>query len=194
MPSTDRRLPPTPVLSSRDKILSAAVELMAERGAEGLSLRVLAKQVGLHNSTLLHHFVGKAGLIDAVLGAVMERNREITSELSATSAELEPMLRVMGDWSTHLSSAPHERQLLLRTLSDPTTGAEHPLAELMQDLSKWFTRARRKGSIRDVPARQASGWVLALLLFEPSVGDPMRPEARTASLRDALARIFSPDS
>lgn len=61
----------------RSQILDAAAELFAERGYEGVSMRDIARVVGVTQANLYYHFAGKADLIEATLahvfGAAAER-------------------------------------------------------------------------------------------------------------------------
>ena len=50
--------------SPRQRILDAALELLAEHGYEGMSLQQVADRVGLHKSSLFHHFKSKDELLE----------------------------------------------------------------------------------------------------------------------------------
>ena len=49
------------------QILLAAVELIAERGYAGASLRTLAKKVGLRQPSLYHYFESKAAMVEQII-------------------------------------------------------------------------------------------------------------------------------
>ncbi|WP_420110830.1 TetR/AcrR family transcriptional regulator [Pseudactinotalea sp.] len=69
-PRRDRRLVRGEL--SRDRILATAVTVFGKQGFRGGSLREIARQVGISEAGLLHHFGSKAGLLVAVLA---ERDR-----------------------------------------------------------------------------------------------------------------------
>ncbi len=50
----------------RRALLDAALTALAEEGPAALSLRALARQVGVSHAALAHHFADKAGLLTAV--------------------------------------------------------------------------------------------------------------------------------
>src|SRR6476620_8054204 len=54
-------------LSTRDRILSQALQLFAESGYGGASMRELARRVGIRESSLYHHFSGKAAILEAIV-------------------------------------------------------------------------------------------------------------------------------
>jgi AcrR family transcriptional regulator len=48
-------------------ILDAAVARIVQSGLEGLRIRDVAKDVGINNATLIHHFPNKAALVTALV-------------------------------------------------------------------------------------------------------------------------------
>src|ERR1700742_3156024 len=50
----------------RAAILSAAAELVAQRGADGVSLRELAREAGVSHAAPAHHFTARRGLFTAL--------------------------------------------------------------------------------------------------------------------------------
>lgn len=54
------------------KILDSAAQLFAERGYEGVSMRDIAKVVGVTQANLYYHFRDKAALVEATLAHVFE--------------------------------------------------------------------------------------------------------------------------
>ena len=58
-----------PQPSTRQRILDAALELFALHGFAGTSIRAIARQVGLRESSLYNHFPGKHALYEALFDA-----------------------------------------------------------------------------------------------------------------------------
>jgi AcrR family transcriptional regulator len=54
------------MIESKTKILTAASELFAESGANGLSVRAISKRAGLSTMGIYNHFQGKQGILDAL--------------------------------------------------------------------------------------------------------------------------------
>lgn len=65
--SDRRRGPYAKTARRRDDILDAARSVFADRGYHGGSLREIAERAGLSEAGVLHHFPGKAALLEAVL-------------------------------------------------------------------------------------------------------------------------------
>ncbi|GAB3409900.1 TetR/AcrR family transcriptional regulator [Schumannella luteola] len=58
--------------SHRDDLIDAAVALLLESGESGFTLDAVARRAGMSKGGLLHHFSGKAALVDA-LGEHLDR-------------------------------------------------------------------------------------------------------------------------
>ncbi len=54
-------------ISTRERILAAALELFAQHGFGGASMRELARRVGIRESSLYNHFPGKAAILEAIM-------------------------------------------------------------------------------------------------------------------------------
>jgi AcrR family transcriptional regulator len=55
---------------TREQILSAAEELMAERGYSGLSISAICRRADISPTSVYWHFDSKAGLMEAVIGRI----------------------------------------------------------------------------------------------------------------------------
>ena len=75
------------------QILLAAVELIAERGYAGASLRTLAKKVGLRQPSLYHYFESKAAMVEQIIELFAEENSVAEIRLPDDLLEL-PMVLV----------------------------------------------------------------------------------------------------
>ena len=64
--------PPAPP-ARREEVLEAALELVAEHGVTGASLRMLAKRLGMSQPSLYHYFPSKDALIAEILDYSTQR-------------------------------------------------------------------------------------------------------------------------
>ena len=67
MKSIERGAAAKEPLSTRDRILTVALELFAQHGYAGASVRELARRVGIRESSLYNHFSNKAAILDALM-------------------------------------------------------------------------------------------------------------------------------
>lgn len=62
----------TNIKPPRERIIDAAIDLLAVHGLDGMTMRQLGTAVGLDNSSLYRHFENKATLVNAALDRVAE--------------------------------------------------------------------------------------------------------------------------
>lgn len=134
--------------ASRAKALKAATKLFANRGFHTTTIADLAKEAGLSQSGLLHHFSSKAALLAAVLE---ERDAE-DSEFLSGDQEATPLSWAAFDALTALvarnSTRPELIGLFVR-LSAEATDPQHPAHGWLQvrytNTRAWLTDAVRAG-------------------------------------------------
>lgn len=75
---------PLRVMLDRDAWIKAAVTILAEHGADGLRVEVLAKRLGVTKGSFYWHFKDRRDLLDAVLGLWKDgRIRDIRKQTQA---------------------------------------------------------------------------------------------------------------
>lgn len=62
--------------STRESLVTATIEIIAENGFEGLSVRALATRTGMSAGAVQHHFPTKAAMLEAAMGAITAGARE----------------------------------------------------------------------------------------------------------------------
>jgi AcrR family transcriptional regulator len=76
---------------TRERIMKAAVQLFAQRGYDGASIRAIVARARVNQAAINYHFAGKDGLYRAVLGAAFgaltERQLEDAGKLKTLSRE-----------------------------------------------------------------------------------------------------------
>jgi AcrR family transcriptional regulator len=143
-PPTGRRGPYAKTAQRRQEILRTAIEVFAEYGYHGSSLREIAARVGMSETGLTHHFGGKAALLAAV---IQERDEE-------------DQVRWNSIGSLHNLIAQNTQRpgivALFTLLSAEATAPAHPAHEFFtgryesvrQDLMEWVRSGQRDGTIR----------------------------------------------
>jgi AcrR family transcriptional regulator len=179
---------------SRKRIHTAALSLFSRYGYEGVSLQRIADEVGLHKSSLFHHYPGKLALLDEVLDAVIARVLATVRPLEHDAPpRLATFLRVVDDLVDHFSDEPEAAQMLINAMTAPDDSdlrradAGEQVLEFFEVVTSWMDRARRAGVIRHLNIRQAIPNVIGLVLFYPAVArdlvalvgrEPFSPRAR----------------
>ena len=203
---------------SRQRIVDEALELLAEHGYEGMSLQQVADRVGLHKSTLFHHFRSKQELAHEVYRGLAERLlKRLDPILSEDPPRFESILDALDASVDHFAAEPASARLLMRLLvttraaepSDPfemPPGEMDPVDRVLIGVGQWLARARAAGVIRYVPVRHTVLNLMGLVLFYPGVidgipravlrddpGSPAMLAARKRELRELLRRALEPD-
>ncbi len=166
------------VRATRARIVEAAGRLTRERGPNGFSMDVLAKEAGVARATVYEHFRSKRAVLDELASSI-SRTIVLDEQRTGMADPLLALRDMLGDVCRHWSEH-DERMRGLRTLN-ALTGTDHAsdgvdekqLRRLVEALSSagqlrshWSTRRGR---------RRARG---AHLLF-----DLRAPAARAADAR-----------
>lgn len=207
--------------SPRQRILDVALELLAEHGYEGASLQQVANRVGLHKSSLFHHFRGKEELAREVYRGLAERLlKRLEPLLAEDPPRLESLLAALEASADHFAAEPASARLLMRLMvtrreadaraaeGDPfraPDGQQDAIDRLLWGVGAWLARARAAGVVRRVPVRHTVLNLMGLVLFYPAVlhhipaevlqADPRAPEilaARKRELRAFLRGALAP--
>ena len=176
----------------RSQLLDTAARLFAERGYKAVSMRDIAKLVGVTQANLYYHFRDKADLIEATLASVFEaRAQELDAWLARhPSNQIEAFVR----WFVQMLMTDRIfARLLYRELLD---GDEARIAALSRTvLQKPFhsiVAAVRKGKL-DVPAREVAlslvGFALGQVLVLP-LAPGLTGESETADTVDRVVARF----
>ena len=201
---------PFEVDAPRDHIVRVSLQLFAQRGFDGVTLRAIAAEVGLHNSTLFHYFRSKSEIASSVFESVLERVFPLLDRLDLEQPDLDRFIGVLVDVADHFASDPDDAQFLLRSIIDGEAflyayrkdvdpeDPDNPLVRLFTLIWGWLSAARGAGVIRPVRVYQATRNLIGILLFEPvygsnDFGDSERLANRrrelTAFVRGALAPL-----
>lgn len=159
---------------TRDRVLQAARELLAAEGLEALTMRALARRLGVQPNTLYSHVASKAALVEALLDEVLADVR--VSDEADWRAGLHALMA-----ATHaaLLARPELVALFLGR------GSRGPHA---QRLGMEVGTLLGRGGITGPPAREALRVLVvytigfAAFVVEPGFDDVGDPEARRADL------------
>jgi AcrR family transcriptional regulator len=199
----------------RQRILDVALALLAEHGYEGMSLQQVADRVGLHKSSLFHHFRSKEELAREVYRGLAERLlKRLEPILAEDPPRFESLLAALEASADHFAGEPASARLLMRILvtsryvdAEPagdrerspfaTPGQVDAIDRVLMLVGEWLARARAAGAIRHVPVRHTVLNLMGLVLFYPAVlhhipaemlqADPQSPAMLAARKRELTA-------
>jgi AcrR family transcriptional regulator len=192
-------------VSSRDRIDDAALRLLALHGYAGFGMQALADDVGLHKSSLFHHYKSKSDIAAEAVRRVMGRLAEIAeTHLLRDPPELDHFVLFSQELCSYFASEPYAAKLLLRVVLAPDGSAlqiiesDHPFYVLMTTLVRWCDRARRAGVIRWVRIRHTLFDLMGAAVFHPAAapqmaylaGDDPFSEEETAKRHEEIAAFI----
>jgi len=184
-------------VGQRGRILDAALQLMAEQGSAGASMRQLAAACDLNVATLYHYFPSKAELLESV---VRERRygERLAVDVPPLDAAVPPRERLatLLEW---LWSNALEEQAVWRLLvgeavrGEPaaTSAAAEVVALLGTSLEGWLDAGFPDlDGDRAALARVIRGQVFALVVEHLALGDVTPKVARQRA--EELATVLVP--
>jgi AcrR family transcriptional regulator len=172
----------------RARLLEAAIDYAIANGLADLTLRPLAKALGVLPNTLVHHFGSKEDLLSEILNGVRDRLRAMRTQLRADPERVP--LQGVWEWT-----ADPERDAFFRSFFEAYGIAlEHPQrfqAFLARVVTDWLPEADAelatlelavvRGLLLDLLTtgeRERVDRALALFAGLVDAGDPGRPTAR----------------
>ena len=63
-------------MTTKEKIVEAALELFSQRGYDGASVRDIARAVGIRESSLYNHFANKQAIFDGIVDICLQQSEE----------------------------------------------------------------------------------------------------------------------
>jgi AcrR family transcriptional regulator len=190
-----RRQPPAEVRpyhhgSLRESLLQAAQALLAERGAQGLSLRDVAKAAGVSHAAPYHHFAG----LDQLLAAVAQRGFvSLGDAMTAVAGGTDPRENLLAICEAYVAFALHQ-PAQFRLMFGPLLAHKHEHPDLRDSAERSFGVLMQAAQAYD-PAGGAllglSGWSLAHGLANLAIDGAFDALPIPSAPPQALARLMA---
>lgn len=157
---------------TRQAILDAALDLFADKGYFGTSLRDVATVVGVRESALYNYFANKEALFEALIAADHDsRFERFSALLGDPGKDIRSLLEGVVLGSLMHFAEPRQEQLFRILMSDGIRLARAGRINLVERMSASQARlqALMRGFIRSGELRAGDPEMLALTFFAPLV-------------------------
>jgi len=152
--------------AAREKLLSATIELLLERGYHGLTTKEVAARAGFSNGALMHHFSTKADLVIAAGAHIYERHiaegREIANSEAARKDPLKAFIADCENVYLGNSFIP-TTEMMIAARTDPLMNA--PFDAFMRNYRKTMNDIWMKAFMRTGYSEQQASFTIMSTLF-----------------------------
>ncbi|GIF19634.1 AcrR family transcriptional regulator [Actinoplanes tereljensis] len=194
-------------LTARARIRDAAIELFADRGIDGATIRDIALKAGVSSGLLRHHFGSKEGLRDAC-------DEFVVSELTGVQTrfmEFPSLNRIEPEWL-------RMQRYLIRSLVDGSPTAQVLFDRLVDYGEQWvrstdlkvadpraysavlcvmkmsmFTMGDQLSRVLGVNTAEPEGWGRMLSASLDIFSHPLVTPEQAEQLRGAIVRFQTPE-
>ncbi|HEY1485591.1 MAG TPA: TetR/AcrR family transcriptional regulator [Micromonosporaceae bacterium] len=181
----------------RTEILAAAGALLAELdGAQGLSMRAVARAVGIAPASIYHHFTDK----DALIGGLVDHEAERMAALMVRARDSRPADDPIGRFAAQidaycrfaLTNPGHYRLLLNeRPRLGPDGHLEGPIVRLVVELINALDRCADAGHPLRLPSRRAAFMAFVASHGRVALWHAFPDEARAEQIEPFVAEVVS---
>jgi len=186
----------------RQLILDAAMKMFSRNGFRGTTVRQLARQAGISEAMIYHHFPSKEALYDAMLEMRIEENRNILFPIDAAGAKKDRAVleAIIGNYlRRQLSDSSFVRMLLFSALEGHELARKfvrEPMQDFFGFLGSYLDERANEGDLRPlngpVTARLIMGmafyFVLLCEIFKDPGSQGLSVEAITKDAVDLICR------
>jgi len=169
----------------RAVILAEAARLVAERGADGVSLRELARSAGVSHAAPAHHFTDRRGVFTALATQGFQLLTEALTEARGRFTDA-----ALAYVRFALEHPGHYRVMFDKSLLD-TADPELDAAEAAAgaELSRGVATLRDPGARADPAAAQLAAWSLVHGFSTLWLNDAVNAHLKRTDPMDTVARI-----
>ena len=153
-------------LTARARIREAAIELFADRGIEGATIRDIAERAGVSSGLLRHHFGSKEGLRDAC-------DEYVLSELIGIGSRFTELGTIDGITPETL----RQQRYMTRSVLDNSPAGSALFDRIIEYGERWFATA-------DVKTDDPKAFIAVLSVMKMSM----------LTSRDLLTRVLGVDT
>ncbi|MBT5700452.1 MAG: TetR/AcrR family transcriptional regulator [Gammaproteobacteria bacterium] len=150
---------------TRERLLNTAADMFSTQGYAGVSMREIARVMGITQAAIYHHFPSKDALYIAAVTFVFEKQTlEISEQMSAIDSPAERLVLMISAMLEAMEEDPRFRRIYLRELLE---GDEQKIAAIAENAFTAFYEPlyQLMGELAPGSDRQLHIFSLAGLIF-----------------------------
>jgi AcrR family transcriptional regulator len=175
--------------NSRERILTIATDLFAEKGYSNTSVREIVAKAGVSKPVLYYYFQSKEGLFYAILEWATDVQKNLLEEIFAASGTVLDRFIYLYDRANEGVKEYHSLYKMIHSLiyGPPQGTPEYDFPKFQRDMfdavKKIYVDGLASGEVKQADADEVAFLVLSLIDFSlnlnmvlPELADPQRPE------------------
>ena len=175
--------------NSRERILTTATDLFAEKGYSNTSVREIVAKAGVSKPVLYYYFQSKEGLFYAILEWATDVQKNLLEEIFAASGTVLDRFIYLYDRANKGIKEYHSLYKMIHSLiyGPPQGAPEYDFPKFQRDMfdavKKIYVDGLASGEVKQADADEVAFLVLSLIDFSlnlnmvlPELADPQRPE------------------
>jgi AcrR family transcriptional regulator len=166
---------PKAALKGRDKLILVAMQLFADRGFDGVTVRDIAKAADVSIGLINHHFESKEGLRAAVDAHFLAETSKAIARATKTltTNDLEAVGEYHRTWIREYEAEwPSFAAYLRRAITENNEWGENLFREYYDSVARMITRYDADGKIADDADRLWLPLLYSFMLVGPLLLDP----------------------
>lgn len=179
----------------RENILNTGRRLFIQRGYHGLSMRMIAEEVGVSKAALYYHFQDKQELFLAILGDSLAEVEVLLDECLNTRRQA---VNRIGLFVQKILSQPSQQRSVIRLANQELNHLEEAARErfearyrsqFLDKLQRIFAEGVSSGELRQLDPGILT-WSLLGMLYPYFYASPLKQFQNSVSLASQLTSIF----
>lgn len=156
-----------PKVISDERIYTAVIKTISERGYRGASAKLMAEKAGISEITLFRKYGTKAGMVKRAVRYLLE-NSNIETAFTYTGDVHADLTRIVDVYKNIVKQYGHFLAVLITEVVrfDELRDILEIPSELENNFSKLIVTYQQKGLLRDEPIEQALSSLIGPLMYE----------------------------
>jgi len=97
---------------TKERIRDVAIDLISEKGYNAVSIREIARQVDIAESSIYNHYKGKENIMDSIIEYLKEESKNILNEISINTFDPKILVKDASNFMVKILEATNIKKIL----------------------------------------------------------------------------------